>query len=711
MLSTPYVIPPLPDCFRDESPDAEEIRARANAAAARAARSAHLAVLHPTHGSLYGKRDGRKTTGPELPVEQRRRLPVKGRATITEADPAHRVTRHPIQLAHSGMLPEASYVSLQRHGEGCRSDDLVAVNSYAWADLEIREGHEFHGMPPEEAAGIVLARHEAAGVPRPSYVTFSGRGLWFVYLADGFIPPSAKGRVLKATRAYWGEEIKTGRGAGTERVTAKAAAMRSLWQGGEIDWSVGDLARVHRLAGSVNEKAGETVRLVWPASWADVRRSPFENFCAAVLPFTREETTAYLAERDAARQARQDRAAAEGRPLQTCAYRPALSRWAVTADEILRLIRHHGEHGLRALGLRNIASHHLACAWALSGRGGDARSWAAELAPLVCGPKLSEKALATYLKPIEKELRRHEAGERDQYVPYKGAEPRLVSPIYTYGLDRVARELKVTAELVATLGLRMLVADPAQRKAVTPAERQAAKRARDGAAKRADMEQAMRDRAARVMELSSEGLEGEEIAARLGISVKTVERIYDRLIAGAFERGVTVWYTGEDEEVPDGEIEALVTACTWTGSSRYLSEGVALQGTAAAPDTLPAPLAPAKPQRVAGKGAKAKSASSPSTPAWPPYDPSQRLLALYEHHLKAGKSLGWGEACVDPDRTAMEMARQDLEFESETGRRVWPIGLVPYRSPREQAIRQRLARLRIHADPVPACPSQGHRLH
>ncbi|KQO89667.1 hypothetical protein ASF36_22620 [Methylobacterium sp. Leaf90] len=710
MLSTPYIVPPLPDCSLDESPVAEEIRARAKKAAALAARSAHLAVLHPTHGSLYGKRDGRKKAGPELPVEQRRRLPVKGRATITEADPAQRVTRHPIQLAHSHMLPEAGYVSLQRHGEGCRSDDLVAINAYAWFDLEIREGHAFYGVAPEEVAGIIVARHEAAGVPCPDYMTFSGRGIWGVYLADGFIPPSAKGRVLKACRAYWGEEIKTGRGAGTDRVTAKAAAMRSLWQGGEIDWSVADMSRVHRIAGSVNDKAGETVRLVWPASWADVRRSSFETFCASVLPFTREETQAYLSERDAARQARQDRAAAEGRLLQTRAYRPALSRWAVTADEIMLLIRHHGEHGLRALGLRNMMAHHIACAWALSGRGGDARSWAAELAPLVCGPKLSEKSLASYLKPVEKALRRHEAGERDEYVPYKGAEPRLVSPIYTYGLDRVARELKVTAEQVATLGLRMLVADPAQRKAVTPAERQAAKRARDGAARRADMQQAMQERAARIIELCGEGLEAEEIATRLGCCLRTVERAVEAMFAGASDN-VTICDDVADEEVSDGEIEALVTACTWTGSSRYLSEGVALQGTAAAPDTLPAPLAPTKAQRVGRKGAKAKPSSTPVTPIWPPYDPSQRLLALYEHHLKTGKALGWGEACVDADLAAIGMARQDLEFEGETGRRVWSVGRVPDRSPREAALRQRLARLRISPDTVPACSTPEHRLH
>ncbi len=123
MLSD-YVIPETPDCLLDETPLAAEIRARSTLAASRrakvvkaepapvvdakaaaaaaeraalAARAAHLAVLHPTHSSVYEKASKRKKV--------RRQIPVKGRATLTGANPGHRITRHPIQLAHSHMLP------------------------------------------------------------------------------------------------------------------------------------------------------------------------------------------------------------------------------------------------------------------------------------------------------------------------------------------------------------------------------------------------------------------------------------------------------------------------------------------------------------------------------------------------------------------------------------------------------------------------------
>ncbi|CAO4181366.1 Homeodomain-like domain-containing protein [Methylorubrum populi] len=713
MHSASYVIPETPDCLLEESPLSAELRARAQRAAAAAARSAHLAVLHPTHTTLYGKRDGRKKTGPELPVAARKPLPVKGSATLTAADPALRVTQHPIQLAHSGMLPQAGYISLQRHGEGCRSDDLVAINAYAWADLEIHEGHEFFGIDPDVVVGIVLARHDAAGVPRPSYATFSGRGLWLVYLADGFIPPEAKGRVLKACRAYWGEEITTGRGAGSERVTTKAAAMRALWQGGEIDWSVADMSRVHRIAGSTNDKSGETVRLVWPSSWADVRRSSFDDFCRAVLPFSREETQAYLSERAAAREARQASVAAERRPLNGFTRAPRPGRWAVVATEIMALIQHHAGDGAvpARLGLRDLLAHHLCCAWALSGRGGDARSWAAELAPYLCGHKLSERALATYLKPVEKGLRRHEAGETVWYTP-PGGEAREKSPLYEYGVAKIVTALKITRELANALGFRILTPDIEDRKALTAAERQAARRERLGAKKRAAMDKAAQERAERIIELTAEGLEANEIAARLGCCTKTVERAFEAMFAGAADNVVIEGI--EDEDVSDAELQALVVSCTRTDASRYLSEGSALQGDLAPAQTRPEPAAatetPAKPGKASRKAKTGQAAFQPQTPAWLTHGPLSRLLALYEH-ARSCRASNRDSASFGPmgcEWEDIEYAQYMLNEEIGEGRKLFPGGLKPLNRPKVLA---RLAGVGIDPYLYLPCPSPEGRLH
>lgn len=721
-----YVIPETPDCLLDETPLAAEIRARATVAASRRvavveaepapdtkaiaaaaeraaldARAAHLAVLHPTHGSLYEKASKRKKV--------RRQIPVKGRATLTGANPGHRITRHPIQLAHSHMLPEAGFVSLQRHNKGCRSDELVAINAYAWADLEIREGDAFHGMDPADVAGIVLSRHDAAGVPRPDYVTFSGRGLWFVYLADGFIPAQARGRVLKACKGYWGEEITTGRGAGTERVTAKAAAMRSLWEGGQIDWSVADMSRVHRIAGSVNDRSGETVRLVWPASWADVRRSAFDAFCDSVLPFTRQETKAYLDDCAARRKAWAERAVAEGRTPAGFLRAPMPGRWAVVAGEIMTLIRHHAGDGAVSpdLGLRNLLAHHLCCAWALSGRGGDARAWAGELAPWLCGPKLSEKALATYLRPIEKALRRHEAGETVTYKP-PGGEPREVSPLYEYGIGRVARELKVTRELAASLGFRILTPVTEDRQALSPAERQAARRERLGAKKREAMAKEKRERSALILELTAEGLDAGQVAELLGCCARTVERALEEMFEGAADRAA-VFLDLPDEDVSDAQMQALVEACTLTAPtdpSRYLFEGFALQGEPApapAPEPIPAWIT-ADPDPELARLYPQFAADYPLPGGQRASEHADRLQALYWHHLATPTDEG--RRCPSLNRNqALMFALFSLQGEIEDGRQM--LGLRPAPRPKAKPAPRPRRPLRM----LGHCPSPATRLH
>lgn len=619
---TPASIPETPDFLLPESALSAELRERAKKAAALAARTAHLAFLHPPHTTFRGKDDGKA-------------VPTIGNATLTEADPACRVTMHPIGLAESSKLPVSGYVSLQRHGEACRSDELASINVHGYTDCEIHEGTPFFGMEPEDVAGIILARHDAAGVPRPSYALFSGRGLWFVHATQGFVPPQAKGRVLRAIRAYWGEEIKTGRGAGTEAVVAKAKAMQGLWEGVEIDWSVGDMSRVHRIAGSTNDKSGETVRLVWPSSWAEVKRSSFEEFADAVLPFSREETKAYLTERAAAREAR---AAAEGKVSGFC-MGPRPARWAVIADEIMSLIRHHAGDGAVSpnLGLRDLLAHHVCTAWGLAGRGGDAREWAAELAPYLCGHKMTEAQLRNSLRSVERRLRQHEAGETVTYVPAGGGEPREMSPLYEYSVTRIVQRLKITKELASRLRFRILTPAVEDRKALTPAERQAARRERLGAQKRQAMADEKKKRSALILELTAEGLEADQVAELLGCCTRTVERALEEMFEGAADRAQVVLDI-PDEDVSDDEMQALVEACTLTSptdASRYLSAGCALvrePAPAATPEPIPAWIE-ADPDPELARLYPLFAADYPLPAGQSASEHADRLQALYWHHL------------------------------------------------------------------------------
>lgn len=499
------------------------------------ATAAHLAVLHPARS--------------------------RGHATLMSPAFDGSVALRGRELARSNEAMTAGYVSLQRFNGARKGDDLVALNAIAWADCEIRPGSPFHGLPPEDVAGTLLERLDDAGVARPSYVLFSGRGLWCVWLSVRALPPRAQGRVGRVLRALWGEAISTGRGAGSERVSAKAATMAAIWQDLDLDRSVSDMARVHRVAGSINPKSGEVVRLLWPASWVAVERHDLEDLARAVLPFTREETAEYLAERRAARDERQARAKAEGRSFEPRAPRRTYAVHGVVAEELVRLASHLGPDRLRVMGLRDLMAFHIACARARAGLGGDEASWASDLSPLV---GLSERKLRTYLKPVATRLRRHEAGET---VEYRG---RLVSPLYTHRIDRIVSDLGITAEIAAAVGLVRLVPDANVRPALTPAERQAQRRRRQGQRTSQELTRAGQNMTALCLEAMYNGAATvTEVARLLGVTRATVDRAMAR---------ITVTFTGIEEaqkapEAPANEVS--YEAPFALSASRSLSDGSA----------------------------------------------------------------------------------------------------------------------------------------
>ncbi len=605
-----YVIPEIPDFMLDESALSAELRARsAKAAAQRAtARRAAAVLARPSTSDAPDSAAQASAAAAERAALAARSAhlailhPAASRGSAVLLSPAFdgSVALRARELATSTDAGTAGFVSLQRFQGERRGDAVACINAFAWADIELGPTSPFRGMPPEIVAGIVLQRLDDAGVPRPSYVLHSGRGLWLVWLSETPLPPSAQGRVRRALRSFWGEAVTTGRGAGGERVRAKAAAMTALWEGMDLDRSVGDMARVHRVAGSINPKSGERVRLVWPDSWADVERQNFEPFADAVLPYTRAETEVYLAERDAAREARRARDEAEGRLVAERRVRITYGRHAAVEVDLMQLALHLGPEQLEAMRIRNLIAHHIACARARAGLGGDAASWAAELAPLV---GLSEKALRCALRPVEQRLRRHEAGET---VEYRG---RQVSPLYWHRDDTIMRELRLTEALAREAGLVRLIPGTDAGVSLTPAERQAHARRRAGAVARPEHAVTLAEVARLAREITSAtDLPVAEIAALLDCSRATIYRALK-----AFPAAPAI-----QSEAVDGV----------SVPSRTLSVGVA---SPVSPPAAQAPLAPepeVEPETV---------------PAWIEADEHDGLTRLYglftaEHPLLAGQS-------------------------------------------------------------------------
>lgn len=229
-LSLPQIsgIPPTPSCLMDR-PDVETLLREQEERTALEAKMAHYRAIHSARarGNATVIVDGKFDAGVQLRTRQ-----------LAE-DPA----------AHA-----ASHVSLQRHYESRAPHALARIQALMWADCEIKPGSPFFGLPPEEISGTLLARMDAAGIPRPSYILFSGRGVWCLWLSRRPLRARVQARVRRLIRCLWGEAVQTS-AANAERVKAKAAANAAVWAGMDLDWSVGDMARVHRVAGSINEKS------------------------------------------------------------------------------------------------------------------------------------------------------------------------------------------------------------------------------------------------------------------------------------------------------------------------------------------------------------------------------------------------------------------------------------------------------------------------
>lgn len=402
-------------------------------------------------------------------------------------------------------VDQACFVTLNTFEERRIGANLASIRA-VWADAELRKGSPFEAMDRRVVAEILLARLQSEGIPFPSYILDSGRGLWPVWVFEGMCP-GARQRV-KAVISYLngprvaadGTVIHSRHARHDDRVRACEERAARVWAGFALDHAVRDVTRVHRLSGSVNPKSGTVVRLVWPASFDEAERVDFEKLATSVLPFARDAARAFKASRAAA-----PKAAAAANP------RPSMSRWGAIVADLTRLARHLGHSGLE--GRRDLIAYHVATAWSHMGQGGNAASWAARLAPLL---GLPEDELARYLSGVERRLRRHEAGERTMW------DGREVSVLYSPSNSKVIDDLGLTPELADAAGMTYLRPGDDAGQAVAAKERKAAQRRREGRVTREEQSdtRALLARVARQM--LADGIPLAEIAGLVGCARGTV---------------------------------------------------------------------------------------------------------------------------------------------------------------------------------------------
>ncbi len=121
---------------------------------------------------------------------------------------------------------------------------------------------KYADVSPEAMVPLLLQRCEDSGIPAPSIIVFSGRGLQVKWLYDYALPARALPR-WNLSQQFLGDMFKD--------FGADPAAR--------------DASRVLRVVGSVNQKSGETCRVVY----FDDSTHSFDALADAVLPLTRDE--------------------------------------------------------------------------------------------------------------------------------------------------------------------------------------------------------------------------------------------------------------------------------------------------------------------------------------------------------------------------------------------------------------------------------------
>ena len=163
-----------------------------------------------------------------------------------------------VNPAYDTWISQATFVAKNRRAVSLRDVGLL------FADLDTYHIEGLRGVSPEAQANALLAYCALEGLPAPSVVLYSGRGLQAKWLLDTAV---SRGSILR-----WNEVQK---------------ALVHVLEGFGADRNARDVSRVLRLEKTVNTKSGELVRVVHVqggAASGGVVRYEFEELAEKLLP-------------------------------------------------------------------------------------------------------------------------------------------------------------------------------------------------------------------------------------------------------------------------------------------------------------------------------------------------------------------------------------------------------------------------------------------
>ncbi len=264
----------------------------------------HLNALHP-ESSRNGTRKGVVAFAQRTPNGGKNwrewTVPVGGDAILQAED----------VLRQTGG--EDIYISQQAFARWRGVADLTAIGSN-YIDLDYHTRTRWQGKPAPDVATAVIYRLEEKGLPLPSYILSTGRGLVCVWLTE-LLPFSVLPRWNLVQKAL------------AEELPDFGADKRAL-----------DAARVFRLSGSVNSRAEwsrRRVGMVWCQGMPEApTRHQFSTLADEVLPVTQAELVSLRAAR-ATRRA--DGLDGDVRPAKRLTQ---TSWWGAAFEDLQRLRKH-----------------------------------------------------------------------------------------------------------------------------------------------------------------------------------------------------------------------------------------------------------------------------------------------------------------------------------------------------------------------------------
>jgi hypothetical protein len=325
-----------------------------------------------------------------------------------------------------------TYMSQGFFAAPCRRAVHLAWLTHAYVDLDL---YKLPHAPNPGKAGIMLRLYcRDEGIPEPSLIVFSGRGVYLKWCWSSPIPRPAAGRAVAVNRAL------------VKRFTAWGA-----------DPAAVDVSRLLRVVGTTNSKSGERAAILWQAERDGVLVTyDFDSFAEEVLPYSLAQIREFRAaaqERQAeirilsherARRRAQD-AVDERRKGNARPFAWEDWHWGVLEDiRTLAELRHGGVvprgHAAGAVGV-DLFGHLGACQLARVIPAGnlwhEIQAWARIILP---PDYVQSGELRRHCSTLLANARRALAGE---LVTFNG---RQVTPIYIYRAATMIERLQITGD-------------------------------------------------------------------------------------------------------------------------------------------------------------------------------------------------------------------------------------------------------------------------